>query len=72
VLYRDVVRLVYLLQQAAAIRALRLPQGLPLRRAVPAHRVCLYHARTVKQMRLTRALLYLPVPHDRLCRADQA
>lgn len=71
-LYRDVVRLVYLLQQAAAIRALRLPQGLPLRRAVPAHRVCLYHAQTARQMRLTRALLYLRVPHDRLCPVQQA
>lgn len=41
-------------------------------RVADAPQVCFFHAQLPMEIRLTRALPCLPVPHDQLCRADRA
>ena len=67
----ELVRLVYYLQRATPTRV-RLPRAVPLLRAVAARRVFLLHAHSVPAIRLTRARLLPPGPHDQPCRAVQA
>ena len=61
----DLVRLTYLLQSAEAIRVARLLLAQPCLPALTPHPACLFHAQPA--IRLTRALLWLLVPCDRLC-----
>jgi hypothetical protein len=68
----ELVCLVYLLlQPAKATRVLRLRRALPWLRAVVADLACPFHAPPVMAIRLTRALLWVLVPCDRLCRVGQ-
>ena len=68
----ELVRPVYRLQTAKAIRVLRLPRALPLLRVVAARRACPFHAQPVTVNRLTRAPVLHPGLRAQRCHAVQA
>ena len=68
----ELVRLAWLLPPAKATHVPRLREAMLSRRPVDGRQACLCRAQPVMAIRLTRALVWPPVPRDQFYLADQA